>query len=787
MLLTFKDASIPLDARKDEFSALCPNLIKCGPGIFGHIAFAKLLLSLLSTKDISLKFWLANLRTLIIHADLAPEFCRQHNIGTEYKIHVNNGFLRRAFKTNGWNPITTIDKIDDPYIRSVQLDDWSPKSEEEQKIAIANLLLFDARFISEYSPARIGEYVVQQFQAAYMKILPEAKEGWVDYDINYINNLGSILKTVGIEDLGTSFFDTKEEGDKAKIRFNPELFKFRFAELCHSKGMLFKPEAWIEIEAEDKKSKLVFLRDSSSSARWQIWVEDQDKNMIGNFFDENYLEESELLKYLPQVKDKMLQDFLFQECFHHEYYTAIKQLLVGRDVNKPLNDKDTTLLLIQAIKKGDLKLVQLLLANQDKNSRLLYASNEQGKAPLFLAAELGHIEIVNLLLAKGVRHRDGCMIADQYVTPLEIAEKNGHKEIVKIFKAQEQSKKIKTISGDIRREMENQINPDSSDKPSGHLIANIHESAKQGKDFDVMVCRYIIYKNIFPLNNRIKFLDRLPAKSEKEKIARAELKTVIDKAYTDALNVTDEKSTIQLLRQIDKEMEKLAKDAPNSMLSYQLDESRKESEKGIASFFSGMVKYGFSDQVQLLLNVGVNLSLRTDGVMTPLEIADERKQTDIAKLIRDHQLGDPLFKLKQDIKDLTISANSIRGDAVNGLKGFAIYRYNEAALPFVYSAFQQLDACAEKLLIEPGLDDGPVGKAVRKAFMEVLTVKDESQAKRCLDQFRDEMLKIKNDISAQLQTQATLFKPDEQIKVIRAIEEMVGREGMTQTPRKGVS
>ena len=76
---------------------------------------------------------------------------------------------------------------------------------------------------------------------------------------------------------------------------------------------------------------------------------------------------------------------------------------------------------------SNLSVLYGLEAEQEKNSNLMEAANNDGKTALLLAAEKGHSDIVSLLLLSGalvnVQDNDGC-------TPLQLAACGGHLEIV---------------------------------------------------------------------------------------------------------------------------------------------------------------------------------------------------------------------------------------------------------------------------------------------------------------------------------------------------------------------
>ena len=125
---------------------------------------------------------------------------------------------------------------------------------------------------------------------------------------------------------------------------------------------------------------------------------------------------------------------------------AVKVLLRGHNscINKRKTGGATPLFL--AVEKGNITIVQLLLATKNKITAGLNPeevqrcivdteiANHSGRTPLHKAAELGRLEIARLLVSAGANVNSGSD-SKQKVTPLHLAAKSGKKgaEVLKLL------------------------------------------------------------------------------------------------------------------------------------------------------------------------------------------------------------------------------------------------------------------------------------------------------------------------------------------------------------------
>ncbi|KAF4958405.1 hypothetical protein FSARC_11022, partial [Fusarium sarcochroum] len=111
------------------------------------------------------------------------------------------------------------------------------------------------------------------------------------------------------------------------------------------------------------------------------------------------------------------------------------ELLLSREAGSTIsvNDSDGYPPLVFASRKGNSKVVRLLLQHQDRNFQsILEPINTTRSTPLFSASYNGHVEVIKELLNHGAEATIATTDANGE-TPLHVASRNGHEEIVKIL------------------------------------------------------------------------------------------------------------------------------------------------------------------------------------------------------------------------------------------------------------------------------------------------------------------------------------------------------------------
>ncbi|XP_052087496.1 uncharacterized protein LOC127724554 [Mytilus californianus] len=109
-----------------------------------------------------------------------------------------------------------------------------------------------------------------------------------------------------------------------------------------------------------------------------------------------------------------------------EGHTEVVQMLINNkaDINK-CNDKEVSPLYI-ACYKGHTEVVQMLINNKADINK---CTDTDGLSPIFIACYKGHAEIVELLL----KHKADCYHKWKGLTPLNIARRENHKNIVHLL------------------------------------------------------------------------------------------------------------------------------------------------------------------------------------------------------------------------------------------------------------------------------------------------------------------------------------------------------------------
>ncbi|XP_071181368.1 uncharacterized protein [Mytilus edulis] len=106
-------------------------------------------------------------------------------------------------------------------------------------------------------------------------------------------------------------------------------------------------------------------------------------------------------------------------------HTEVVQMLINNktDINKCDNDGVSPLYI--ACEKGHTEVVQMLINNKADINKCI----RTGESPIFIACYKGHIEIVELLL----KHEADCNIKWRGLTPLDIARRENHTNIVHLL------------------------------------------------------------------------------------------------------------------------------------------------------------------------------------------------------------------------------------------------------------------------------------------------------------------------------------------------------------------
>jgi len=120
---------------------------------------------------------------------------------------------------------------------------------------------------------------------------------------------------------------------------------------------------------------------------------------------------------------------------HHatmeSHHAVVKVLFAEDGIDVNLTDRDGASPLSWAAREGDVEMVELLLTRDDIN--VDSENNYFRKTPLSLAASIGCCAVVEKLLARGAHIN----AKDRYGrTPLDWADRAGHKEVVKLLRGQ---------------------------------------------------------------------------------------------------------------------------------------------------------------------------------------------------------------------------------------------------------------------------------------------------------------------------------------------------------------
>lgn len=259
------NTSISIDLRKMACGDIIDSLGVCNGGLYTQSETVFFSLKL----DNSPARILADTRTAIIK-EFAAKLIHKRHVEIGYMMHIDNALFKYA-KEEGWNPLISIDILNDEYINDLYRDGY---------LYADDIIEFNKYFIQQYSARKVFEVLAERYKNDLEQLsqklgIKKGKGDWIicDSDFNlYVERVAAYFKSAGINVSLYDIFIFNDDNTAAK--FDNITFNTFIIEQC-KRCKLFSPDIFYCNADIYSYSDLM----SPQSQTWKSLSEARDTNL----------------------------------------------------------------------------------------------------------------------------------------------------------------------------------------------------------------------------------------------------------------------------------------------------------------------------------------------------------------------------------------------------------------------------------------------------------------------------------------------------------------------------